>query len=609
MQTHDDRSHRAPRSPVLDVVGRGGGRPLDGGVRRQMEGAFEQDFGDVRIHTGPDASRSAASVQASAYTVGSDIVFRDRAYSPGTEDGNRRLAHELAHVVQQREGPVDGTPRAGGIAVSSPSDRFERAARATADRVTAKLAGTAGFAARDGHDRLAPRLARVVQQRGGPVTVQRDEESAKLLTKLATPKIGEGPAISVQKKLIEDLDNLLADETASEINLGGILLDRVPDCYEDSDDLFAKAAREARLVPLPASIAGANRSVGADRGELVLKAGLGPAVVENTLKTMIDAEQLEYLRLAGLPNDKWKILVEVQYIRTRPKDMTGFHKDTKGQTLFVNLNYHVGDNRVMGPEYVLNPTPSPKHEEQIKGTVGKPGTLPKEFTDDIDRTRGPLGEPTEIRTGVVNPYGYVAFVDEAIHHATPYYGHRFVTGKEFKAYLAHKHPAKHAEIVRADQKFQSPWPWYRDSPLSSYVNKKIIRDDEFATWETWRAMTRDDKQDQQYTREHFAATMTADEIDEMIETVGSFEGAARKGAGGFYAASIPGSGLFPVNRRGRPPLKRQASTTDFKRDRPEPLPEDVPRKFLRTWVRAVPEEAAAKLRQAIKEERWTKVGY
>jgi hypothetical protein len=45
------------------------------------------------------------------------------------------LAHELTHVVQQRSGPVDGTATGGGIAVSSPSDRFEREAVANADKV------------------------------------------------------------------------------------------------------------------------------------------------------------------------------------------------------------------------------------------------------------------------------------------------------------------------------------------------------------------------------------------------------------------------------------------------------------------------------------------
>jgi hypothetical protein len=434
---------------------------------------------------------------------------------------------------------------------------------------------------------------------GSQRVVQRNEESAKLLKQLAVPKIGEGPAIGVQKQLVDDLEKVLASEDTPEINLGGILLERVPDCYETNEDLFAKAVRGAKLVPLPSDIPKERfRSAGADRAADVIKAGHGPAVVENTLKTMIDAEQLEYLRLAGLPNDQWKILVEVHYIRSRPKDMTGFHKDTKGETLFVNLNYHVGDNKLMGPEYVVNPAPSEAHDKQIGGT------LPKAFLDDLDVTRRTLGAPTEMRTGVVNPYGYVAFVDEAIHHATPYYGHRFVTGREFSEYLALTYPKEHAEIVRAYKKHKGSLVggWYT---LSDYVDKKIIGEGELAKWQTWVAMIADDKQTEKYTREHLAATMKPREIDLMIQTVGSFKGAERKGAGGFYAANIFDAGYTPVNESGRPPLERQASTADFKKIRPEPLPEKVPRRFLRTWVRVIPETKAAKLRTWAKEKKWT----
>src|SRR5438309_405335 len=123
------------RSPVLDVVGSGGGQPLEEGVRGGMEARFGHDFGDVRVHTDTRASESAKAVQAHAYTVGSDIVFQSDRYSPNSSEGQRMLAHELTHVVQQRSGPVDGTPAGGGVRISDPSDRFEREAEATADRV------------------------------------------------------------------------------------------------------------------------------------------------------------------------------------------------------------------------------------------------------------------------------------------------------------------------------------------------------------------------------------------------------------------------------------------------------------------------------------------
>jgi Domain of unknown function (DUF4157) len=135
------------RSPVRDVVDSGGGEPLDGGTRSLMESRFDNDFSDVRVHTDAKASDSAKSVNAHAYTVGSNVVFRSGMYEPESERGQRLLAHELTHVVQQRSGPVSGTPAAGGILLSDPSDAFEQAAERNADRVMAGDATSAGPAA------------------------------------------------------------------------------------------------------------------------------------------------------------------------------------------------------------------------------------------------------------------------------------------------------------------------------------------------------------------------------------------------------------------------------------------------------------------------------
>jgi len=122
-------------SPVHDVVGNGGGTPLDDGVRSDMEGRFGQSFSNVRVHTDTEASKSAESVGANAYTVGNDIVFRSGHFDTASPTGQRTLAHELTHVVQQRSGPVDGSPAPGGINLSSPSDRFEQAADRNAESV------------------------------------------------------------------------------------------------------------------------------------------------------------------------------------------------------------------------------------------------------------------------------------------------------------------------------------------------------------------------------------------------------------------------------------------------------------------------------------------
>jgi hypothetical protein len=121
-------------SPVEGVVASGRGSPLDADTRADMEARLGHDFGDVRIHTDGAAHDSARSMNAQAYTVGSNVVFQRDRYDPSSPDGRLMLAHELTHVVQQRSGPVDGTDVGGGVRVSDPSDRFERAAVASAER-------------------------------------------------------------------------------------------------------------------------------------------------------------------------------------------------------------------------------------------------------------------------------------------------------------------------------------------------------------------------------------------------------------------------------------------------------------------------------------------
>lgn len=153
-------------SPVHDVVGKGGGAPLDESVRSSMESSFGQDFSDVRVHTDSQASKSAESVGANAYTVGSDIVFRSGHFDAASPTGQRTIAHELSHVVQQRSGPVDGTDAPGGIRLSDPSDRFERAADATADQV---LSGSPAPAAPDAGSGTAVQLEEADEEAEAPV--------------------------------------------------------------------------------------------------------------------------------------------------------------------------------------------------------------------------------------------------------------------------------------------------------------------------------------------------------------------------------------------------------------------------------------------------------
>ncbi|SKB15626.1 conserved hypothetical protein [Planktothrix sp. PCC 11201] len=89
----------------------GQGQPLPAPVREPMENAFGFDFAQVRIHHDTEGDRLSRSLDARAFTTGSDVFFRQGAYAPHSPGGTRLLAHELTHVVQQSgESPTAPSP-------------------------------------------------------------------------------------------------------------------------------------------------------------------------------------------------------------------------------------------------------------------------------------------------------------------------------------------------------------------------------------------------------------------------------------------------------------------------------------------------------------------
>jgi hypothetical protein len=91
----------ATAPPAVGEVARSPGEALDSPSRAFFEARFGQDFGGVRLHTDALAAGGAQSIDARAYTVGSDIVLDPAESAAGSPDRQALLAHELAHVVQQ----------------------------------------------------------------------------------------------------------------------------------------------------------------------------------------------------------------------------------------------------------------------------------------------------------------------------------------------------------------------------------------------------------------------------------------------------------------------------------------------------------------------------
>ena len=173
--------------PIVHDVLRSSGQPLDAHTRSFFESRFDHDFSRVRVHTDTRAAESAQAVNALAYTVGRDIVFGAGQYTPGTNAGQRLLAHELTHAAQQ------GAVAYGGqreLTIGAAHDNHEQEADIMAART-----GTAGAQLDNQVGQARPRLQR---QPKPPV---REEEEKKPEIKI-TPATRTIPQAEAVKQLV-----------------------------------------------------------------------------------------------------------------------------------------------------------------------------------------------------------------------------------------------------------------------------------------------------------------------------------------------------------------------------------------------------------------------
>ncbi len=111
------------------------GEPLGPHARRPLEAHFQTDLSEVRVHTSAAAADSASRLDALAYTAGRDIYFASGRYAPASTDGQRLLAHEVAHVVQQGAGkqPAVAAKSASGVKIGASDDVLETEADEAAE--------------------------------------------------------------------------------------------------------------------------------------------------------------------------------------------------------------------------------------------------------------------------------------------------------------------------------------------------------------------------------------------------------------------------------------------------------------------------------------------
>jgi hypothetical protein len=130
------RSSASPAPLGFDGIPSTQGEPLEAAARRPLEAHFGADLADVRVHTGSAAAESATKLDALAYTSGRDIYFAEGMYAPSSRSGQRLLAHEVAHVVQQGSGkePSVAMKSSGGVKIGAPDAVLETDAEKQAEQ-------------------------------------------------------------------------------------------------------------------------------------------------------------------------------------------------------------------------------------------------------------------------------------------------------------------------------------------------------------------------------------------------------------------------------------------------------------------------------------------
>lgn len=114
----------------------GKGQGLDAETQTRMEGALGGQFGGVRIHNDARSAQLSKGQNARAFTIGQDVAFNAGEYKPGTQKGDILLAHELAHVQQQKGGTAKE-----GVKFDEKYDALEQDADRSAEGAVSHLWG------------------------------------------------------------------------------------------------------------------------------------------------------------------------------------------------------------------------------------------------------------------------------------------------------------------------------------------------------------------------------------------------------------------------------------------------------------------------------------
>jgi hypothetical protein len=328
---------------------RKGGKPLAPGVRRTMEARLGHSFADVRVHSDGAAAGAARALGARAFAVGDDVVFGADQFALSTPRGRALLAHELAHVVQQR-GPGEGDPaRAEAEASSAGRDVAAGRAFAPRERTGPQLArqeeGETDVQVAEEGALRAERPAEVAMFKEEQLSFARDRVTATTLSisrdmgDLGKHPEAERPALRMK---IFGLERELADALGDKADL---LVHRIA-------DLEARAAAGERLKR---EIADARRELSETRADIASLKGLfspekGAAFEETYKSKVADLHCMgaAYAGLATLTSPEQSAAVEAKVAEKAEKGRKRKHKVDLDQ--FITVMDTANADKIAGPK-------------------------------------------------------------------------------------------------------------------------------------------------------------------------------------------------------------------------------------------------------------------
>jgi hypothetical protein len=222
-------------SGIEDQISRkqGEGQPLPDPVRNKMESHMSSDFSNVRVHNDGESDNLNRSLSARAFTTGSDIFFSRGEYEPGSQSGQKLLAHELTHVVQQgaatpkaqrddtveeeeavqRAGPEEEIQLSSTEPVLTPPQQIQRE---TDTAVNTQLAQTDPQMRRPVLRAITPFVARAASTGGPDTVIQREEDEEKKAKEKGKQKVADGQKKAGEGKAEKESDKNKAEQKSKE---------------------------------------------------------------------------------------------------------------------------------------------------------------------------------------------------------------------------------------------------------------------------------------------------------------------------------------------------------------------------------------------------------